>query len=120
MAFIGGGNMASAIIGGLIAQGVSAKQILVVEPWDEARANLRKQFGIEAIEAPDASLAAAQLVVWAVKPQTFKDAAAASASFTRSAVHLSIAAGITTDSVAAWLATDRVERAIMRRRGSAG
>ncbi len=34
MAFIGGGNMASAIIGGLIAKGVPASQILVVEPWD--------------------------------------------------------------------------------------
>lgn len=112
MAFIGGGNMASAIIGGLIAQGVPAAQILVVEPWDEARAQLRKQFGIEALAAADASLSAAQLVVWAVKPQTFKDAAHAAASHTARALHLSVAAGITSESIAAWLATDRIVRAM--------
>ncbi len=112
IAFIGGGNMASAIIGGLIAKGVAASQILVVEPWEEARANLKKQFGIEALPASGAALAAARLVVWAVKPQTFKDAAGATAEFTRQAVHLSIAAGITSDSIAAWLGTDRIVRAM--------
>lgn len=110
MAFIGGGNMASAIIGGLIAQGVPAAQILVVEPWDEARAHLKKNFGIDALAAAGEALAKARLVVWAVKPQTFKDAAAASATFTRQAVHLSIAAGITSDSIASWLSTDRIVR----------
>ena len=112
MAFIGGGNMASAIIGGLIAKGVPASQILVVEPWDEARANLKKSFGIDALPAASDALAKARLVVWAVKPQTFKDAAAATAQFTHQAVHLSIAAGITSDSIAAWLSTDRIVRAM--------
>ncbi|QIL70424.1 pyrroline-5-carboxylate reductase [Diaphorobacter sp. HDW4B] len=112
MAFIGGGNMASAIIGGLIAKGVPASQILVVEPWDEARANLKKNFGIDALPAASNALAKARLVVWAVKPQTFKDAAAVSAQFTHQAVHLSIAAGITSDSIAAWLSTDRIVRAM--------
>ena len=112
MAFIGGGNMASAIIGGLIAKGVPASQILVVEPWDEARANLKKSFGIDALPAASDALAKARLVVWAVKPQTFKDAAAVSAQFTHQAVHLSIAAGITSDSIAAWLSTDRIVRAM--------
>ncbi len=46
IAFIGGGNMASAIIGGLIRQGHPAHQIEVVEPWAEARAALQKNFGI--------------------------------------------------------------------------
>ena len=110
MAFIGGGNMASAIIGGLIAQGVTPAQILVVEPWEEARVNLKKNFGIDALPEAGEALAKAQLVVWAVKPQTFKEAAAVAAQFTRSAVHLSIAAGITSESIAAWLATDRIVR----------
>lgn len=48
IAFIGGGNMASAIIGGLIHQGQPASQIEVVEPWAEAREALRKNYGIEA------------------------------------------------------------------------
>ena len=48
IAFIGGGNMASAIIGGLIRQGHPASQIEVVEPWADARAALQKNYGIEA------------------------------------------------------------------------
>ncbi|QIL82057.1 pyrroline-5-carboxylate reductase [Diaphorobacter sp. HDW4A] len=112
IAFIGGGNMATAIIGGLIAKGVPATQILVVEPWDEARANLKKHFGIDALPVATDALTQARLVVWAVKPQTFKEAAAATAQFTRQAVHLSIAAGITSDSIAAWLSSDRIVRAM--------
>ncbi len=104
--------MASAIIGGLIAQGVPASQILVVEPWDEARTALKRNFGIDALAAADASLSSAALVVWAVKPQTFKDAAAAAAAHTSQALHLSVAAGITSDSIADWLGTGRIVRAM--------
>ena len=47
--FIGGGNMASAIIGGLLRQGMTAQQIDVVEPYAEARDKLQAQFGITAL-----------------------------------------------------------------------
>jgi pyrroline-5-carboxylate reductase len=114
VAFIGGGNMASAIIGGLLQQGLAAAQISVVEPFAETRAALHGKFGIAA--APDAGAAAAELaraalVVWAVKPQTFKDAAAA-APHTHTALHLSVAAGITSDSLAQWLGSDCIVRAM--------
>ena len=112
IAFIGGGNMASAIIGGLIAQGLPAAHITVVEPFEAARDALQAKFGITALPAATAALEAAELVVWAVKPQTFKNAAAAASPFTRHALHLSVAAGITTDSIAQWLGTGRIVRAM--------
>ena len=48
IAFIGGGNMASAIIGGLIQQGAPADAFEVVEPFEEARTTLAQSFGIVA------------------------------------------------------------------------
>lgn len=112
LAFIGGGNMASALIGGLRRQGVHADQIHVVEPFAPTREALLAAHGVQAREAPDASLSQAHLVVWAVKPQVFKEAAEPVAPFTVNALHLSVAAGILTDSIAAWLRTERVVRAM--------
>jgi pyrroline-5-carboxylate reductase len=112
IAFIGGGNMASAIIGGLINQGLPSHQIDVVEPWAEARDKLKTSFGVDAAETPDAHLSEAALIVWAVKPQTFKEAAAAVRAFGQGSLHLSVAAGIRSDSIAQWLGTERVVRAM--------
>ena len=112
IAFIGGGNMASAIIGGLIKQGHAPQQIDVVEPFAEARDKLQTAFGITAGAEAGTFLSQAALVVWAVKPQTFKEAALATAPHTAQALHLSVAAGIRSDSIATWLGTERVVRAM--------
>ncbi len=110
IAFIGGGNMASAIIGGLIRQGHPASQIEVVEPWAEARDALLKNHGLQAQPEAGPALQRARIVVWAVKPQTFKDAAAQARAHTEGALHLSVAAGIRSDSIAQWLGSERVVR----------
>ena len=110
MAFIGGGNMASAIIGGLIRQGMKPEQFTVVEPYAETAAKLHQDFGITALASASPALAQAHLVVWAVKPQVFHKAALPVMPFTRQALHLSVAAGIRTDSICRWVGTDRVVR----------
>jgi pyrroline-5-carboxylate reductase len=110
MAFIGGGNMASAIMGGLIRQGTPADLITVVEPFAETADRLRQTLGVNVMAQPDSSLSKAKLVVWAVKPQIFKEAATPVAAFTSQALHLSVAAGIRTDSICAWLGTRQLVR----------
>jgi pyrroline-5-carboxylate reductase len=110
IAFIGGGNMASAIIGGLIRQGMAPDQFTVIEPFAETAAKLNHDFGIRALPAAGSALAQANLVVWAVKPQIYSAAAEPVMPHTTSALHLSVAAGIRTDSICRWVGTPRVVR----------
>ena len=109
IAFIGGGNMASAIIGGLRKQD-SAYPILVVEPYEEARAKLLQAFNIAALASPAAPLQDAGLIVWAVKPQSFAQAAAQVRTYTGEALHLSVAAGIRSETITQWLNNPYVVR----------
>lgn len=112
LAFIGGGNMASAILGGLIRQGLAAQAVRVVEPFEATRERLRQELGVQAEAAPSSSLASAALVVWAVKPQTFKEAAAQVRPHLGQALHLSVAAGIRSDSIATWLGSESIVRSM--------
>lgn len=112
IAFIGGGNMASAIIGGLVRQGLQAARVQVVEPFAETRAKLLADHGVQALEQAGPALADAGLVVWAVKPQVFAEAAAPVRAHAAGALHLSVAAGIRSDSIARWLGSERIVRAM--------
>jgi pyrroline-5-carboxylate reductase len=112
LAFIGGGNMASAILGGLVQQGTPASSIWVVEPFDAARDKLKAQFKVQTLAQAGPELAQAGLVVWAVKPQNMKEAASQAGPFCAEALHLSVAAGIRSDSLAQWLGSERIVRAM--------
>jgi pyrroline-5-carboxylate reductase len=112
IAFIGGGNMASAIVGGLVTSGRAAASIVVVDPGEAQRDKLRSDFSVRTLPAADATLAGAALVVWAVKPQLFRLAAAPCAPFVGQALHLSVMAGIRSDAISRATGTERVVRSM--------
>ncbi len=112
IAFIGGGNMASAIIGGLLKAGHAHERLLVVEPYEAQRAKLQADFGLIALAAADASLAAADLLMWAVKPQLFAEAAAPCAPYVAHALQLSVMAGIRSETLVRATGAVRVVRAM--------
>lgn len=112
LAFIGGGNMAAAIIGGLVRSGRSPSSLLVVDPGADQRGRLEAEWGVRTFAAADDALAEAATVVWAVKPQLFGVAAAPVASHTKNALHLSVMAGIRSDAIARATGTERVVRAM--------
>jgi pyrroline-5-carboxylate reductase len=112
IAFIGGGNMAAAIIGGLCKSGRPGASIVVIDPGDAQRDKLHRDFGVRALPAADATLGEAALVVWAVKPQYFQAAALPCAPHVDRALHLSVMAGIRSDAIAHAVRTQRVVRAM--------
>jgi pyrroline-5-carboxylate reductase len=109
-AFIGGGNMASAILGGLLRAGAPADAFVVVEPWAEQAARLRQQFGLSVLDAAGAALQGVDTVVWAVKPQLFNEAATPCAPYIGGALQLSVMAGIRADAIARASGSARVVR----------
>src|SRR3569833_3128793 len=102
VSFIGGGNMAAAIIGGLIASGTQPTDIEVVEINADARAQLSARFGV--VTHTDLSQARLHgLIVLAGKPQTLPDVAASLASRLAGHLVISIVAGIRVADLARWL-----------------
>ena len=103
IAFIGGGNMAAALIGGMLRKGFGPASILVVEISAEGRERMAREHGVAALAAPDASLRDVDLIVMAVKPQNMREAATALAPHISNQTVLSIAAGTRIGDLGRWL-----------------
>jgi len=103
LTFIGGGNMAAALIAGLAGQLTDGANISVVDPNPAQLAKLADSFGVRAIERLDAAAAASDVIVLAVKPQQMRDVAAGLQPLLKEALVLSIAAGIRAADLSRWL-----------------
>lgn len=105
--FIGGGNMARSLIGGLVNSGVSPTSLYVSDPSTEALDNLHRDFGINTCASNQELVDTCEVVVLAVKPQLMKDVVTdLSISTDRKTLLITIAAGIRTESIQQWTGQD--------------
>ena len=104
IAFIGGGNMASCIIGGMLANGFTAQQVRVSDPGEQARDNIQATHGIVATGDNHSAVADADIVILAVKPQVMGPVVSdLASSLNSSCAVVSIAAGIQIADLQNWL-----------------
>jgi pyrroline-5-carboxylate reductase len=107
IAFLGGGNMANALIGGLLAKGFEPRSISVIEVSPAARERLGAQHGVRASTAPDAATSAADTLVLAVKPQDMRAALSGFPGNLDQKLVISIATGLHLDALSRWLGGHR-------------
>ena len=100
--FIGAGNMARSLIGGLIASGVKSTRIYAADPDAETRNSLSQDFSIQTIADNQQLVDNCNVVIFAVKPQALKNVATGLTA-NPSALYLTIAAGIPSSSLENWL-----------------
>ncbi|HTP62419.1 MAG TPA: pyrroline-5-carboxylate reductase [Burkholderiales bacterium] len=101
--FVGGGNMADALIGGMLKSGFSPGQLRAIEVDGAARRRLFEKYHIECIAESRGMIRAGEVVVFAVKPQQMQEAARFSGLKPNANLVVSIAAGVTLASLAGWL-----------------
>jgi len=101
--FLGGGNMASALIGGLLTRGFQPTDLAVIEKLPEARDALAQRYGVRVFDAVNPELREAQTIVLAVKPQDLRLALAPWSGQLSHQLVISIAAGITLNTLSRWL-----------------
>lgn len=111
--FVGGGNMANALIGGLLNNGFPAHTIAVIEVSEENRARLERVFGIRCFAAPDAESLRCDALLLAVKPQQMRAACLPLQPFLKQQLLISVAAGLRLSDLSRWLGGyDRLIRAM--------
>ncbi|HYN12391.1 MAG TPA: pyrroline-5-carboxylate reductase [Burkholderiales bacterium] len=103
ISFLGGGNMANALIGGLIAKGFERGSLSVIELSPAARERITGMHGVQASAAPDAATAQADTLVLAVKPQDLRAALSGFSGSLKKKLVISIAAGVRLDALSRWL-----------------
>jgi pyrroline-5-carboxylate reductase len=108
--FIGGGNMATALIGGLLKRGYAATQLRVVELNTDNCKRLHDDFGVQADADLAAAIAGKDAIVLAVKPQQLRELATQLQPLLQGQLIISIAAGIRASDISRWLNTPHVVR----------
>jgi pyrroline-5-carboxylate reductase len=103
ISFIGGGNMATALIGGLAGKLTAGADIHVVDINADALQKLQQQFGVTIAQQIDAAVGRSDVIVLAVKPQQMKDVVAHLQPHVKSQLVLSIAAGIRAVDLSRWM-----------------
>jgi pyrroline-5-carboxylate reductase len=101
--FLGGGNMAIALIGGMIERGFAAQDIQVIELDADNRERLHKRFGVRTTGLADAQALGCDVLMLAVKPQQMKAALAPLAGVLKDVLVISIAAGLRLGDIGRWL-----------------
>jgi len=114
--FIGAGNMAYSLIGGLLSSGGNNDLIWITDRSKDKQDSVAKGFSINTCTDNQSLASLVDIIVLAVKPQSLKQVCeeiASSLSFNQPLI-ISIAAGITTNSLSKWLTTDETPLAIVR------
>ena len=101
--FLGGGNMANALIGGLLNTGFAAADIAVIEIGAEGRARLQQAYGVRCYAAPEAAALDCDVVLLAVKPQQMREACTPLLPYLKQQLIISIAAGLRLADLSRWL-----------------
>ena len=110
--FIGGGNMASALIGGLLKRGFAAAHIRVVEINTDSCTRLHTEFGVRASADLAVGLTHSECIVLAVKPQQLHELSVQLAPLLAGQLIISIAAGVRAEDLRRWLGSDNIVRAM--------
>ncbi len=104
LAFIGGGNMAAALISGLTKRGLPPERVMVADPSQEQLERVARDYGVQTAADNAGAVQGAEVVVLAVKPQQMRSVALGLAPHLASSrpLVISVAAGIPHASLARW------------------
>ncbi|TNF35136.1 MAG: pyrroline-5-carboxylate reductase [Gammaproteobacteria bacterium] len=108
IAFIGGGNMAGSLVGGLISNGYPRELITVTDPDADKLHSLQQQYGVHTTTDNNRVIDTSKILVLAIKPQIMQDVCRAIADHiqTTKPLIISIAAGIRSNDIDRWLGGD--------------